>query len=996
MADREFSQFTAGGTGQAPTDTLVGLDLSLPAADQNSFWTLNNLFSVITRNITDGALRFGGFAAPSLSGAGTGALYFDSSANVFKVSSNGGAFVTLGDISGTFTATGQVAVANGTKSVTGSNGLTYASGALTVGESGTAGGVRLVANSGNYWNIASSTPAGNRTFYFPDSITPTTGNFLFVGTFGATVVTDWSTGLTWSNTTKQLTVTASLNDVIGLGVQNTSAGTAAQCQVGFTANGGAISLLSLTGTNFSTSGIYHANQLYWRGTTGITDITFALDDASTNFRFAVNNAVAASINATSTESLVLGIASSLTGRVKLFNSAGATYTQISAGNAAANLNYILPATSPTAGQFLQAGAPSGGNVTLTWATGGGGAPTNASYLVLSLNGTLTDERVFTLADTTLTEVDGGAGGNYTLGVNQANAFTWTAAHDWQTGTSQSNAIRLLKASIGATGQRDSDRFLWQAKANDGSEHTIEARGYINVVGNDGVGSLWTLDGRLDGGFNTLMTVNISSGVVTAIGGLVAGVASTTTGSLLMYHASGATSTTISAGNAASSLNYIWPATDPSSGQVLTASAPSGGIVTLSWAAAGSGTIGGSIAANQVAVGSGSNTIAGSSTFTLTSGSLVLNSANAAAFVVGPNGTTNPTLSVVTNTASAATGVSITGAAAGSGATISPTSSGTNENLIFSPKGAGVIEQRNGTTAQVFNIFNTYTDSSNYERLTIQWAGGNAFITTNHAGTGSNKSLSIGTGGTGILRFYTNGNYRWNVDASGNLGPNIDNAYDLGAVSVIGRLKNAYVGTGILLGIASVGTSGAGVLAIGTTNIPTTSPADTAQVYSFDAAAGDHNLFARNEAGEIARLTGNTAYVTTQFDKTSDTTLANVTGLSRNVQASTRYNFTATIYTSSNSAGGINLAIGGTATATNIIYDAIVTDAGVVQVPTNTRTTTLGNPVGQVTAVTAAKVVITGSILVNAAGTLTVQFAQNASNGTASSVLVGSSLTLGQT
>ena len=92
---RKFSAFTAGGTSQSPTDTLVGLDVSLSAANQNTYWTLNNLFSVITRNITDGALRFQGFAAPSVSAAGAGSLYFDLSSNTFKVSVNGGAYATL-------------------------------------------------------------------------------------------------------------------------------------------------------------------------------------------------------------------------------------------------------------------------------------------------------------------------------------------------------------------------------------------------------------------------------------------------------------------------------------------------------------------------------------------------------------------------------------------------------------------------------------------------------------------------------------------------------------------------------------------------------------------------------------------------------------------------------------------------------------------------------------------------------------------------------------
>lgn len=91
---RKFSAFTDGLTNQSPTDTLVGLDLSQPASAQNTYWTLNSLFSEVTRNITDGALRFGGFSAPSVSAAGKGSIYFDGA--VFQVSQNGGAYAPLG------------------------------------------------------------------------------------------------------------------------------------------------------------------------------------------------------------------------------------------------------------------------------------------------------------------------------------------------------------------------------------------------------------------------------------------------------------------------------------------------------------------------------------------------------------------------------------------------------------------------------------------------------------------------------------------------------------------------------------------------------------------------------------------------------------------------------------------------------------------------------------------------------------------------------------
>jgi len=50
---------------------------------------------------------------------------------------------------------------------------------------------------------------------------------------------------------------------------------------------------------------------------------------------------------------------------------------------------------------------------LTGGGGGGGAPTNAEYVVMSLNGTLTNERVLT-AGTGISLTDGGAGSNATI------------------------------------------------------------------------------------------------------------------------------------------------------------------------------------------------------------------------------------------------------------------------------------------------------------------------------------------------------------------------------------------------------------------------------------------------------------------------------------------------------------------------------------------------------------------------------------------------------
>lgn len=90
-----------------------------------------------------------------------------------------------------------------------------------------------------------------------------------------------------------------------------------------------------------------------------------------------------------------------------------------------------------------------------------------------------------------------------------------------------------------------------------------------------------------------------------------------------------------------------------------------------------------------AVSGGNLTVAGTETITSTS---------AAALVAGANGATNPVLKINANTASVATGVEITGAAAAGGVRIAPISSGSNENFNVSSLGTGQLSlQTNNTT-----------------------------------------------------------------------------------------------------------------------------------------------------------------------------------------------------------------------------------------------------------------------------------------------------------
>jgi hypothetical protein len=54
--------------------------------------------------------------------------------------------------------------------------------------------------------------------------------------------------------------------------------------------------------------------------------------------------------------------------------------------------------------------------------------------------------------------------------------------------------------------------------------------------------------------------------------------------------------------------------------------------------------------------------------------------------------------------------------------------------------ADILAQYRGTNAQTYRIYNTYTDASNYERLSIAWSANVMTIGTEAAGTGTQRNL----------------------------------------------------------------------------------------------------------------------------------------------------------------------------------------------------------------------------------------------------------------
>ncbi len=88
--------------------------------------------------------------------------------------------------------------------------------------------------------------------------------------------------------------------------------------------------------------------------------------------------------------------------------------------------------------------------------GGGGAPTNAEYVVLSLDATLTDERVL-VGGAGLTLTDGGAGGNVTLDVGAGTGIIVNANDvqlDLASNRNVDHSTVVLTAGAGMTGGGD--------------------------------------------------------------------------------------------------------------------------------------------------------------------------------------------------------------------------------------------------------------------------------------------------------------------------------------------------------------------------------------------------------------------------------------------------------------------------------------------------------------------------------------------------------------
>lgn len=136
-----------------------------------------------------------------------------------------------------------------------------------------------------------------------------------------------------------------------------------------------------------------------------------------------------------------------------------------------------------------------------------------------------------------------------------------------------------------------------------------------------------------------------------------------------------------------------------------------------------------------------------------------------------------------------------------------------------------------------------------------------------------------------------------------------------------------------------------------------------------------------------------SFLTSQFDKTN-TTFTDIPGLTQTVTAGERWGIRAILHTAPSALGGFKYQLTGTATVTQIIYTGKAFDTALGLITNSNRLTVLGGNIIAFGATSPLAVhgEIDGEILVNAGGTLVLQFAQSVASGT-SSVLPGSYLQL---
>jgi hypothetical protein len=200
----------------------------------------------------------------------------------------------------------------------------------------------------------------------------------------------------------------------------------------------------------------------------------------------------------------------------------------------------------------------------------------------------------------------------------------------------------------------------------------------------------------------------------------------------------------------------------------------------------------------------------------------------------------------------------------------------NSDLFIVRDGANALAQRNGTTAQSFRVYNTFTDSSNYERGGLQYASNILQIGHFAAGTGtSGRTVQMWTGGAARWFYDTS-----NLTAALNIIFSGDANYNIGQ-SNNNRPANVFVHDSVTIGATPVILTGPGAatLQLGAAAADTTGVSQTLQAQGVttggtnNQAGGDFTVQSGQGKGTpgskvvvkspVAGVSGNTLQVMTR-------------------------------------------------------------------------------------------------------------------------------------
>jgi hypothetical protein len=353
---------------------------------------------------------------------------------------------------------------------------------------------------------------------------------------------------------------------------------------------------------------------------GSAAVTISLNTANANTWTALQTFTASG-------GIYIGEVGTTNGKVRLRGQT-AGYVELTVGASISAQTYILPTATGTTGQFLKLSDATTGQ--LAWDTSGSGSGTvnsgtfnrlayystnpsgtavselptaGSAGQILQSNGTgsaptwstatypattVVGKILVSTANNVIGEIDAPTTNDTFLKWN-AGVFSWAPA-------SGGGGVTSVTLNLGSTGLLTSGA----------TSETITSSGSFDitgtlVVGNGGTGqTTFTSNGLLYGNAASAVQVTAAGTTGTVLIGttsaapsfsatpsatsMTLGIASNTAGQLILRNATNAFTQTIQGSNYGSNITYVWPTGIPSVNQALLASAPSAGVITLSWGA----------------------------------------------------------------------------------------------------------------------------------------------------------------------------------------------------------------------------------------------------------------------------------------------------------------------------------------------------------------------------------------------------------------------------